>query len=910
MRRQARRPQSRGSSAAHRRPGRRQVEPDVLLRHDGVEDQPLDAVGMGAGVAQRVVGAVGDAGAARCARRRARRAGPRGPRRSPSSRTRRGPARAARRTPRRCRARAPSRRSAPAPAARDRRSRPERPVPRVSQHDEPVAGADALQRRLPHRPVGDAGLPGPAGQRDQRHPREDGRVLLAGHAQARSCPAARPCGRAAPRASRTRSRRRRGRAEVERRAGRRATQRHPRRRPSRARPRPHRVSPGSSRDGTASVRPRAVAQAQNISAVSAMARRSGAGRGLEVVDDGLHGRDAALGVAVGDRAIASPARRKASSARAGAGPRPRACGRRRPRGRRGRSAYEAVRRLRRQVERPHVGRLGRRRAAEDRGLQHAHQPAVGVRRGRLPRVAVADATLVEVAGGRVDSPVEQQALARASMRERLVEPGLVGSGGAVTSATVAAWIGSTSSGTTTACATTPASASATGPTLAAGRARAALRVRPARGQHAQRARARAARPARALARRRATRRWRRCSCCTRRLRRAGARLLPGRAAASSSSARAPCPRPGTPRWPRSAPPSRPSTRCSTAMRRVAYALCGRPATTPARAPTATASSRNIAMAASTPARRGVERVAVLDWDVHHGNGTQACFYDRADVLTVSLHQDHGSWGRAIRRPARPTSRARAPGAATTSTSRCRPAPATSATRRPWSGSSSRSCARFEPEPAAGGLRPGRQPVRPQRPHVGDDGRLPRAGPRGAGARRRALRRPAGPGAGGRLREDLLRLLPARHAGGRDRRDGAAAGRPRRLLPRRAGDRPRGDRGRARAYAEQLGPDRASAPPAPRSAPRRATARPRRPAPRRCAGGRPGVVSSPASVALRMLPDSRNTFGVSESTRPTRLVRTSMPSLPEVGGVGHAGRRAWRRAARCRASAEEAWMSSV
>jgi acetoin utilization deacetylase AcuC-like enzyme len=37
-------------------------------------------------------------------------------------------------------------------------------------------------------------------------------------------------------------------------------------------------------------------------------------------------------------------------------------------------------------------------------------------------------------------------------------------------------------------------------------------------------------------------------------------------------------------------------------------------------------------------------VAIIDWDVHHGNGTQACFYHRADVLTVSLHMRHGSWG--------------------------------------------------------------------------------------------------------------------------------------------------------------------------------------------------------------------------------------------------------------------------
>ena len=35
----------------------------------------------------------------------------------------------------------------------------------------------------------------------------------------------------------------------------------------------------------------------------------------------------------------------------------------------------------------------------------------------------------------------------------------------------------------------------------------------------------------------------------------------------------------------------------------------------------------------------VDRVAVVDWDVHHGNGTQQAFYDRSDVLTISLHQD-------------------------------------------------------------------------------------------------------------------------------------------------------------------------------------------------------------------------------------------------------------------------------
>lgn len=33
------------------------------------------------------------------------------------------------------------------------------------------------------------------------------------------------------------------------------------------------------------------------------------------------------------------------------------------------------------------------------------------------------------------------------------------------------------------------------------------------------------------------------------------------------------------------------------------------------------------------------RVAVVDWDVHHGNGTEAIYYGRDDTLTVSIHQE-------------------------------------------------------------------------------------------------------------------------------------------------------------------------------------------------------------------------------------------------------------------------------
>ena len=39
------------------------------------------------------------------------------------------------------------------------------------------------------------------------------------------------------------------------------------------------------------------------------------------------------------------------------------------------------------------------------------------------------------------------------------------------------------------------------------------------------------------------------------------------------------------------------------------------------------------------ADRGLARIATLDWDVHHGNGTQQAFYDRNDALTISIHQE-------------------------------------------------------------------------------------------------------------------------------------------------------------------------------------------------------------------------------------------------------------------------------
>ncbi len=49
---------------------------------------------------------------------------------------------------------------------------------------------------------------------------------------------------------------------------------------------------------------------------------------------------------------------------------------------------------------------------------------------------------------------------------------------------------------------------------------------------------------------------------------------------------------------------------------------------------------NVAIAARHARRRdGIGRVAIVDWDVHHGNGTETIFWSDPSVLFVSLHQD-------------------------------------------------------------------------------------------------------------------------------------------------------------------------------------------------------------------------------------------------------------------------------
>ena len=47
---------------------------------------------------------------------------------------------------------------------------------------------------------------------------------------------------------------------------------------------------------------------------------------------------------------------------------------------------------------------------------------------------------------------------------------------------------------------------------------------------------------------------------------------------------------------------------------------------------------NVAIAAAHARARGLRRIAVVDWDVHHGNGTQEMFWTDPSVLYISIHQ--------------------------------------------------------------------------------------------------------------------------------------------------------------------------------------------------------------------------------------------------------------------------------
>ncbi|HVO05065.1 MAG TPA: histone deacetylase family protein [Candidatus Cybelea sp.] len=73
--------------------------------------------------------------------------------------------------------------------------------------------------------------------------------------------------------------------------------------------------------------------------------------------------------------------------------------------------------------------------------------------------------------------------------------------------------------------------------------------------------------------------------------------------------------------------------------RAAYALCRPPGHHAYQERAGGFCYLNNAAITAQSLRQSHPRVAVLDIDVHHGNGTQAIFYDRADVLTISIHGD-------------------------------------------------------------------------------------------------------------------------------------------------------------------------------------------------------------------------------------------------------------------------------
>jgi acetoin utilization deacetylase AcuC-like enzyme len=77
--------------------------------------------------------------------------------------------------------------------------------------------------------------------------------------------------------------------------------------------------------------------------------------------------------------------------------------------------------------------------------------------------------------------------------------------------------------------------------------------------------------------------------------------------------------------------------------RIAYALCRPPGHHVTRdAYGGSCYLNNAAIAAQALRAAGARRVAILDIDAHHGNGTQMIFYDRADVWYGSLHVDPGA----------------------------------------------------------------------------------------------------------------------------------------------------------------------------------------------------------------------------------------------------------------------------
>ena len=47
---------------------------------------------------------------------------------------------------------------------------------------------------------------------------------------------------------------------------------------------------------------------------------------------------------------------------------------------------------------------------------------------------------------------------------------------------------------------------------------------------------------------------------------------------------------------------------------------------------------NVAVASRFAQQKGVKKIMIVDWDIHHGNGTQDAFYEERDILYLSLHR--------------------------------------------------------------------------------------------------------------------------------------------------------------------------------------------------------------------------------------------------------------------------------
>ena len=189
---------------------------------------------------------------------------------------------------------------------------------------------------------------------------------------------------------------------------------------------------------------------------------------------------------------------------------------------------------------------------------------------------------------------------------------------------------------------------------------------------------------------------------------------------------------------------------------------GRPATTPSRPPpTATACSRTPRWRPTRRSARGLERVAIIDWDVHHGNGTQECLYRRPDVLAdLAAHAARLVVGGASRRPAARWRRGWATGVGHNVNIELGFGSGDGAYVDAMERVVAPIVDAYRPAAGDGGLRAGREPVRSQRPPVRLDGRFPADGRDRPRAGRPPLRRPAGADPGGRLRPVVLGAVHA------------------------------------------------------------------------------------------------------------------------------------------------------